>query len=479
MWSENTRPKPGSASSAARCSSGVGVVGDRREAQDGGAGDPRHCSRPHPASADPSGHQRVPPTPPRVVPGRDVRRAAAPDGARVPGMIAPPRSTAGWSGRRVRARCGAYEELIRRHRDRIYRIALRITGDALGRRRRHPGGRHPALDGALRASPGPRRSRPGSTASSSTAASTTSAARAGPPRRGAGEDDLAVVAGPERAVVAGAELRAGSGGDRPTAGESAGAVRALSDRGSELRPGGRGRQGLRGHTPRTAGPCPNHPARRDEELVRMTGPTALPTPDTRLACGRGEDPLVEQVAEGRGGDLDEHQRTCPYCRAALAEFERLWRRCARSPPTSRRRRRPGRGGVAAGARRVGDEPEYGRIDSPLGHTRVAARVVVVLARHLASQVPGVEVALGRLATDGHRAIGEVVPDVEAGVSGGSTAVQITLAAAYGQDLPGARGADPPRRRARHPGGDRAGAGRRHRPRRRRLVGARTRRSGIR
>jgi RNA polymerase sigma-70 factor (ECF subfamily) len=25
---------------------------------------------------------------------------------------------------------GAYEELIRRHRDRIYRIALRITGDA-------------------------------------------------------------------------------------------------------------------------------------------------------------------------------------------------------------------------------------------------------------------------------------------------------------------------------------------------------------
>ena len=27
-----------------------------------------------------------------------------------------------------------------------------------------------------------------------------------------------------------------------------------------------------------------------------------------------------------------------------------------------------------------------------------------------------------------------MPDVEAGVSGGSTAVQITLAAAYGQDL---------------------------------------------
>jgi uncharacterized alkaline shock family protein YloU len=80
------------------------------------------------------------------------------------------------------------------------------------------------------------------------------------------------------------------------------------------------------------------------------------------------------------------------------------------------------------------EAEYGRIDSPQGHTRVAARVVVALARHLAAGVPGVEVALGRLAAPGHEDGGEVVPDVEAGVSGGSTAVQITLAAAYGQDL---------------------------------------------
>jgi uncharacterized alkaline shock family protein YloU len=166
----------------------------------------------------------------------------------------------------------------------------------------------------------------------------------------------------------------------------------------------------------------------------MTGPDALDLPDARLPCGRPTAPLVEQVAEGRGGVLDEHQRTCPHCRAALAEFDRAW-----APVRAVAADRPQAPAslVEAALRRVrgvSDEPEYGRIDSPFGHTRVAARVVVALARHLAAGVPGVEVALGRLAADGHGERGEVVPDVEAGVAGGSTAVQITLAAAYGQDL---------------------------------------------
>ncbi|NMO92641.1 Asp23/Gls24 family envelope stress response protein [Actinomycetospora sp. TBRC 11914] len=163
----------------------------------------------------------------------------------------------------------------------------------------------------------------------------------------------------------------------------------------------------------------------------MTGPAL---PDTRLPCGRSTGPLLEQVAEGRAGELDAHQRTCPHCRAALAEFDRLWapvRAVAadrpQAPPSVVEAALLRVRGASAG-------PEYGRIDSPLGHTRVAARVVVALARHLAAQVPGVEVALGGLVTDGHQDAGEVVPDVEAGVTGGSTAVQITLAAAYGQDL---------------------------------------------
>jgi uncharacterized alkaline shock family protein YloU len=166
----------------------------------------------------------------------------------------------------------------------------------------------------------------------------------------------------------------------------------------------------------------------------MTPPTPPTVPDTRLPCGRSTGPLVDQVAEGRGADLDDHQRTCPHCRAALAEFDRLW-----APVRAVAADRPHAPAsvVEAALRRVrgaSGEPEYGRIDSPQGHTRVAARVVVALARHLAAGVPGVEVALGRLAAPGHEDGGEVVPDVEAGVSGGSTAVQITLAAAYGQDL---------------------------------------------
>ncbi|MEJ2869062.1 Asp23/Gls24 family envelope stress response protein [Actinomycetospora sp. OC33-EN08] len=153
-----------------------------------------------------------------------------------------------------------------------------------------------------------------------------------------------------------------------------------------------------------------------------------------LACGRPTAPLVEQVAEGRGQMLDEHQARCPHCRAALGEIERLWepvRAVAAERPQAPRSL------VESALRSVRssrDDVEYGRIETPQGHTRVAARVVVALARHLAAQVPGVEVALGRLAAEGHRPGGELVPDVEAGVAGGSTAVQVTLAAAYGQDL---------------------------------------------
>jgi hypothetical protein len=65
-------------------------------------------------------------------------------------------------------------------------------------------------------------------------------------------------------------------------------------------------------------------------------------------------------------------------------------------------------------------------------------VVVALARHLASRVPGVRVALSRLVALGGGPETSLVagpgPEVVAGVAGGSTVVAITLAADYGQDL---------------------------------------------
>ena len=39
-----------------------------------------------------------------------------------------------------------------------------------------------------------------------------------------------------------------------------------------------------------------------------------------LACGADVDELLEQAAEGRGGQLTSHQRGCPHCQAALREF---------------------------------------------------------------------------------------------------------------------------------------------------------------
>ncbi|GAA4836598.1 hypothetical protein GCM10023201_26830 [Actinomycetospora corticicola] len=162
--------------------------------------------------------------------------------------------------------------------------------------------------------------------------------------------------------------------------------------------------------------------------------TEIPGTPPTLPCGRPTAALVEQVAEGRGDVLDEHQRTCPHCRAALAEYTRLWAPVA-AVAADRPTAPPSLVEAALRSLRGPDgQEEYGRIESPQGHTRVAARVVVALARHLAAGVPGVEVALGGLVADGHRDAGELVPDVEAGVTGGSTAVRITLAAAYGQDL---------------------------------------------
>ena len=43
-----------------------------------------------------------------------------------------------------------------------------------------------------------------------------------------------------------------------------------------------------------------------------------------LPCGAEVDPLIEQVADGHAGDLDDHQRDCAHCQAAIAEFAELW-----------------------------------------------------------------------------------------------------------------------------------------------------------
>jgi uncharacterized alkaline shock family protein YloU len=149
----------------------------------------------------------------------------------------------------------------------------------------------------------------------------------------------------------------------------------------------------------------------------------------RLPCAAAVDDLVSQVADGAGRQRSPHQRTCPHCQAALAEYARIWSPIealaaeAVQPPGGMVEEilRKLRGAVS--------DPAYGILPGPLGQTRVAGRVVAVTARVTTERIPGVRAAL---------AAAPVVDDdaggVVAGVAGGSTALHITLAADYGEDL---------------------------------------------
>ncbi|WP_060577349.1 MULTISPECIES: Asp23/Gls24 family envelope stress response protein [unclassified Pseudonocardia] len=147
-----------------------------------------------------------------------------------------------------------------------------------------------------------------------------------------------------------------------------------------------------------------------------------------LACGRSADALLGQVAGGQGERRDEHQSGCVHCQAALAEYERLWspvRDLAAekiSAPEGRFDR------ILQRVRGALSEPEHAVMPGPDGVLRISTRVIVVIARRSAQSVTGVRVALGRTisgAADEHVAVG---------VTGESTAVEITLAADYGHDL---------------------------------------------
>lgn len=158
-----------------------------------------------------------------------------------------------------------------------------------------------------------------------------------------------------------------------------------------------------------------------------------------LACGRSADALVEQVSDGRADERDRHQRNCPHCQAALAEYDRLWSPLRALAAETVSAPEGFVDDALARIRGAIEHPDYGTIASDTGRgvTRVSARVVVVAARQSAQGVPGVRVALGRHLDPGpageapHHTAGTTV---SAGVAGTSTAIEVTLAADYGTDL---------------------------------------------
>ncbi|TCK26226.1 Asp23/Gls24 family envelope stress response protein [Pseudonocardia endophytica] len=154
-----------------------------------------------------------------------------------------------------------------------------------------------------------------------------------------------------------------------------------------------------------------------------------PDPGELLRCGRHADALLDQVAAGQAGQYDAHQSDCVHCQAALAEYERLWapmRQLAAqkiAAPEGRIDR------IMQRLRGALSEPDYALLTDPAGTTRIAARVILVTARHGAQAVPGVRVALSRALDPPSSGA-----PVSIGVVGESVAIEITLAADYGRDL---------------------------------------------
>ena len=159
-----------------------------------------------------------------------------------------------------------------------------------------------------------------------------------------------------------------------------------------------------------------------------------------LACGADVDDLLEQAADGRGGQLTSHQRGCPHCQAALREFSRVWEPVRDLGAKQVSLPAAVRSAVSSQIRKLTADAWYTLELAEGGVIRIAARVVAMIARDAARQVPGVRVVFGRstraraagraeAATLGHRHPSEAV-----GVMGRSAVVDLAVAVDYGREL---------------------------------------------
>jgi uncharacterized alkaline shock family protein YloU len=174
----------------------------------------------------------------------------------------------------------------------------------------------------------------------------------------------------------------------------------------------------------------------------MTEPTPLHQllSDAALPCGAEVDLLLEQVADGQAGHLDDHQRDCVHCQAAITEFAALWSpvgELAAQPVAAP----PGlSAAVMSQIRILVRDVWYTLETTDAGSIRIAARIIATLARDAARMVPGVRVALGRSTDSGPAALAERAsrshrhPHAAVGVLGRTAVVDLAVAVSYGNPI---------------------------------------------
>jgi uncharacterized alkaline shock family protein YloU len=178
--------------------------------------------------------------------------------------------------------------------------------------------------------------------------------------------------------------------------------------------------------------------------AQAPGPVPAATPldlaQRQAPCGADIDDLLEQVADGRAGERDEHQTRCPHCQAALIELADVWapvRHLADQPVAA-----PA-GILTAVLRhidRITEDVWHTLHRAELGAITVAARVVATIARQAALRVPGVRVAFGRSSAEAAARAAEAAtrqhrhPEAAAGVMGGTAVVDLALTVTHGQSI---------------------------------------------
>ena len=168
-----------------------------------------------------------------------------------------------------------------------------------------------------------------------------------------------------------------------------------------------------------------------------------PVSGDRLPCGVLLDDLLAQVAEGTAPRDAAHQRTCPHCRAALAELEDLWAPVRELAAEDVRAPAGLLQAVMAQIRDLSRNSWSAVLSDPAGRTRIAARVVGAVARLAAESVPHVTLALGggRVATPTGTAAdpalvagtsGEAATDI--GIAGNHVVVDVQIAVDLGAPI---------------------------------------------